>query len=201
LERRINEELSIHSWPVTGGGEVTCRARATIGLDHAIRDMRREAGLRGIQLDGEREATRQQVERLREQVALWRGLLSEWTSDPTIGDAVVLTLRPDELENIAVRPRTLVDPERDRLIAEASRWLEGVQELGEEEALFGFDSALRALMRHLGMPSPKAEPSGGAADPAEALADGGQRWDGSRADAGEAGPPNVDWTSPPTVGP
>ncbi len=202
VERRINEELSTHSWPVNGGAEITCRGRATVGLDPAIRDMRREAGLRSVQLDVEREATRQQVERLRDQVALWRGLLSEWTSDPTVSDAVVLALRPDELENIAVRPQTMVDPERERLIAEASRWLERTQELEVEEMLFGFDSALRALMRHLGIPPPPpAESVARPADHAESLGDGGQRWDGSRDGAGEAGLSDRDWTSPPTTGP
>jgi hypothetical protein len=153
VEQRINGELS-YSWPIDGVGEITCTVRPLVGPDVAIRDVQRRAGLRGIQVAHDCEATHQRIDQLREDAALWRGLLEGWRGDQTTTDAIMLTLRPEDLETIVGRPSVTIDTERQHLVAEVSRWLERVRDTGWEEALFGFDSALRRLTEHLGIPPP-----------------------------------------------
>jgi len=177
VERSINDELP-YSWPVDGVGKITCKVQALVEPDAAIRDAQRRTGLRSIEVAHEYEETRRRVHRLRDDVALWRELLEEWPGDRTTTDAIVLTLRPGELETIVSRPRVTVDSERQRLIAEASRWLEGIRERGLEEALFGFDSALLRLLEHLGIP-PSSRTTIGDAN--------GQQWDGRQDGETEGG--------------
>lgn len=154
VERDINA-LS-YRW-VDGGLEITCQLRAVVEPDVAIRDHLRRTSLRDIEIQDEETATRQRVELWRAQVAEWRKLLEEWPGDRTTSDAVVLTLRPEDIESVASRPQDGVNAERERLIAEVNGWVERIQELGHEEGLFQVDSAIVRLMEYLGVLPPRRD--------------------------------------------
>jgi hypothetical protein len=78
-------------------------------------------------------------------VELWRQLLKDWPRDQTTVDAVVLALRPDEIERIVAQIQAAAtDPDREHRLAELSRIVAALRADGNEEALL---DALKIAVR------------------------------------------------------
>ena len=142
VEKEFNEFS--RSW-VDGDDTITCQVVASVGPDLAVRDIERRTRLRRIELEKEGETTQEQVKLRREQVDLWRQLLEDWPRDQTTVDAVVLALRPDEIERIVAQIQPpITDPDREHRLAEMSRLMAAVRADGNEEALL---DALKIAVR------------------------------------------------------
>jgi hypothetical protein len=90
------------------------------------------------------------VDRLRDETALWHDLLKVLGQNHNTHEAVMLALRPEELENIISRPPASLDPERERLLNVLIRCLETVEQHEADEAFYELNTAIRARFAHLG---------------------------------------------------
>jgi len=129
--------------------------RVRVGLDTAVRELRRAAALAGVMRRDEERSSSEQIDHIDGRMRRWQAFLNRLNNDGITQDAIRLALRPQDQAQVLVDQREQQATESKRLRQFAWDVLERLEELGVDETLARFDSAVSALLEHEGIPWPR----------------------------------------------
>jgi hypothetical protein len=172
LERALNS--TAERLVAFEGGALQCEVTMRVGYDDAIRDQLRKVRLPYLVQEHREAAAREQVQRVARQLPEWTQLLDGLAAATTDPSALRVALRPEDLEGVLEKRVGRPDRERERLFRVVEQALQAYKQADMYEFALETDTALVALMRHLGLPVHDSTfvPRDGTGGPRGSLANG-----------------------------